>query len=166
MKVNRVWRLLLSFAFLPAVVADDRVSVLIASIGGELVSVIFTNNSEEPKMFLKPLDGSTLGWFQPRYEFTVRGRFGRMNEVKILDCIPYGLWSGPEWPKDYLIRLDPGQSEEIEVHVPHLRDAKGKLHVELKYEYDATEATPLDGVPYPSDLWEGSINSNAITIKR
>jgi len=157
--------ILLIFILTQTTVAKDYVTVTIEGARDDLVNVTFTNNTDEIREILRPLDGSTIGSFQPHYNFTVKDRSGKEPRV-VLDCIPYGLWANLDWPDDYIIRLMPGDSETLQLNVPQLREAKGTLQVTFQYEYDSKDTHAFEGVPYPSSLWEGTINSPAITIKR
>ena len=145
-------------------VQANGVKLKLEWLGYGAVKVIFENRSKESKLFLKPLDGSGSGQYEPKYIFTVWDHKGKKIPYPAHD-IPGVFWLGTKWPEDYLITVEPGGSKEMEYAVAQLMDKEeGKFRIRLLYEFIKSK-TENDSFSYPDGVWEGTVKSRTIRVK-
>lgn len=127
------------------------------------VIVRFTNRENQPIRILRPLDGSEWSWHMPYYRFTIHDADGTPLELASR-CGVSGLWANVEWPDDYIIRILPGDSYEMQVGIPHPIPADGEYTVSFEYVYDP-KAAAKSSIEYPDGLWEGHARSEGIRLQ-
>ncbi len=140
---------------------DLRLSISFAN--EFFIRASFTNESQENKTILRPLDGASAGKFQPHYIFTVEDSKGRKLPHVVHD-FNAGLWADLDWPEDYIITLGPGETKDVKIACSQIVSAEGRIKISLRYEYTKEEAEPQKGIQYPAEAWEGSIKSNSISL--
>lgn len=137
------------------------------------IEIQFTNTSEEAVKFLKPLDGSFWGWYQPHYKFTVTDENGEALKLSGR-CGVSGLWGGSKFPEDYLIELAPNESHKVTGYLHFVVPESGDHNVSFEYTYDfeadpeqpAKGKSPDDVTQRPVEgVWRGTLESNEITVE-
>jgi hypothetical protein len=130
------------------------------------VEATFTKNSGQPLTFLKPQDGSRVGWVNPIYDFTVIDEDGR-----ILREPPIGaILVVPVYNKRTRYTLLPGESYEQELMPLQLifEPPPGKYRLRLTYivHENSIEMGNLTdrAMNWEKDVFTGLIESNDIIV--
>src|SRR5207248_3462432 len=84
-----------------------------------LLRVRIDNRSNTPITILHPLDGSEDCWLMPFYRLTLLDDRGHPVARDHVRCNMFGLWANMNWPNDYRITLQPGQSFEHQARLAH-----------------------------------------------
>ena len=114
-------------------------------------AVRFRNTGDEPVVVLRPLDGSTWGWYWPVYRFHVSDAAGTALELGGR-CGVSGLWAETRWPEDYIVSIPAGSTELMAVDVPFELERDATYTVFLEYIVDPGVTEPIwsDAFPVPA----------------
>jgi hypothetical protein len=162
----------------PAVAAEEApVSVRIYradSATENAIVVEFTNTTVDQSVkLLKPIDGSEWSWIMPYYRTTVTDQNGKA--VKL--CPRCGDFGYPyyrirdgelyqtNWPDDYVLMVEPGQSEKVAISLPQDIRKSATYNVSFEYVFEPREGAKTGGGSYPEDLWRGKIKSAVVAMK-
>lgn len=130
------------------------------------VTATFTNNSGQTVTFLKPQDGSRVGWANPIYDFTVIDEDSRSLREPPIGAILVG----PVYNERTWFTLRPGESHEQELMPLQLiyEPLPAKYRVRLTYivhENAVKMGTLTDrAMNWEKDVFTGLIESNVVTI--
>ena len=133
----------------------------------------FTNSSNEPVTFLKPQNGSTMGWIYPMYLFIITHQSGNSLEFFGNEAIETPIYS-----PDTMFTIMPEDSYQITDQVPRFQGLEhpGTYKIKLLYIvrdqeiYSPIELLPSEGPFQPEQIeWDetvflGHIMSNEITV--
>lgn len=129
------------------------------------VIVRFRNISDRPVTILRPLDGSSWGWYMPEYRFAATDDAGQELELSGR-CGVSGLWHQTTWPDSYLVEIPAGSTHVMRQHLPYQIE-HGKVYtVALEYVVDPDalpEAQQAQSLGIPAAAWVGSARSEPIT---
>lgn len=121
--------------------------------------VRFRNHRDEALWILEPLDGSTDCWHMPHYKFTLSNRAGQMLPLGPR-CGNSGLWADTKWPMDYLVKIQPGSSRDIEVSLPFDVREEGPHTLSFEYVY-----APKDEAFAPAEsAWRGTVKAAPVVV--
>ena len=134
---------------------------LTVELSGSPLRVKFTNVSDQQIRILKPLDGSAWCWLMPHYRLSVR-RDGGEELPSASRCKMYGLWSGLEWPSDYIVDIPPGGAFVHEPSVVSDIPAAGEYDVQFEYVFRPGDNNRVFKEAYPPGVWVGQAISNTI----
>jgi hypothetical protein len=126
------------------------------------VIIRFTNRSNRIIRILRPLDGSEWSRHMPYYLFTVRDAHANLIGLPSR-CGISGLWADLEWPDDYMILINPGDTYEMRAGIAQYVPADGEYTVSFEYVFDAAAAAE-SYIAYPDGLWEGCVRSGEIKL--
>ncbi|MCH8829287.1 MAG: hypothetical protein IID45_06890 [Planctomycetes bacterium] len=126
------------------------------------VIVRFVNGGNRPIIIFKRLDGSLWSWHMPHYRITVVDAQGRKLKLSPR-CGVSGLWANTKWPDDYLVKIAPGKSYELEVGIHHLIREDGEYRVKFEYVYDP-DAKQQQTYPIPAGAWKGIARSKEVLL--
>lgn len=129
------------------------------------VLVRFRNTGDEPVVVLRPLDGSTWGWYWPVYRFHVSDAAGTALELGGR-CGVSGLWAETRWPEDYIVSIPAGSTELMAVDVPFELERDATYTVFLEYIVDPGVTEPIwsDAFPVPAIALRGRVLSEPLEI--
>lgn len=129
------------------------------------IIVRFRNVSDQPVTILRPLDGSSWGWYMPGYRFTVTDEAG--NELGLSGrCGVSGLWHETTWPDSYLVEIPAGSTHVMRPHVPYQIEHGMAYTVTMEYVVDPdalSERQKAQSLEIPAVAWAGSVKSEPIT---
>lgn len=130
------------------------------------IIVRFRNVSDQPVTILRPLDGSSWGWFMPRYRFTVTDEEG--DELELSGrCGVSGLWHQTTWPDSYLVEIPAGSTHVMRRHLPYQIEHGKAYTVTMEYivDPDALSEGQAKSLPIPAAAWVGAAKSAPITAR-
>jgi len=130
-------------------------------------TVTFTNHADQPLVFLKPQDGSDIGFVNPIYRYTVQDQSGRNLEVIAHDA---GIGT-PKYHAETMFTLPPEAtySQAIRLmYYPIMWEQPGEYQVQLTYIV-RTKAIKWgmvldEPINWDEDVFTGVLESNVITL--
>lgn len=151
------------------------VTIAVAPDDGGLprFEVRFANRGERPATIILPQDGSTHGWLSPEYVFSIqRVADGVATEPLLRRCGNHGA----AYDASTMRTIPPDGAVSVVVRAPHDLVEPGEYRATLTYSVEAGKypgphyAFPPPRTysfgPWPSGVFVGELESNAVTFER